>query len=93
MGFWDLFRRQSATATTWIDAAELQRRMDAGGKLLILDVRQPEEFAAPPGRLPGARNIPLPELARRTARIWRRRASRSWWCARPTGVPPARRQT
>ncbi len=28
-----------------------------------MDVRQPEEFTAPPGHLPGAINLPLGELA------------------------------
>ena len=34
----------------WIEAADLQRRL-TGGPVLLVDVRQPEEFTAPPGHL------------------------------------------
>lgn len=60
-----LFGR-GASEPTWIDAPELQRRLASGGTLLI-DVRQPEEYTAAPGHLPGAINVPLGELASRTA--------------------------
>ena len=56
----------------WIEAADLQRRLSSGPVLLV-DVRQPEEFAAPPGHLPGAINVPLGDLAARTAEIAARR--------------------
>jgi rhodanese-related sulfurtransferase len=56
----------------WIEAAELQRRL-AGGDVLLVDVRQPEEYTAPPGHLPGAINVPLGDLAARTADIAARR--------------------
>lgn len=69
MSLWNLFRKSSAPEPAWIDGAELQRRMDAGTPLLILDVRQPGEFTAPPGHLPGAVNVPLPELPRQTAKL------------------------
>jgi rhodanese-related sulfurtransferase len=49
----------------WIETTELQRRL-AGGDVLLVDVRQPEEFTAPPGHLPGAINVPLGDLASRT---------------------------
>lgn len=65
MSIWDVFRRANAAGPAWIDGAELQRRLDAGDKPVIVDVRQPEEFATPPGHLPGAVNLPLPELASR----------------------------
>lgn len=55
-------------APEWIDATELQRRL-ASGPLLLVDVRQPEEFAAPPGHLPGAINLPLDDLAAHTAEL------------------------
>ena len=55
-----LFSR--VAAPVWIDTAELRRRLDAGEPLVLIDVRQPEEFAASPGHLPGAINLPLPEL-------------------------------
>jgi len=73
MGIWDLFRRGSAAEPAFIDAAELQRRMEAGAPLLVLDVRQPEEFTAPPGHLPGAVNVPLPDLAPRIPDLAERR--------------------
>lgn len=50
-----------------ITPAELKRRLDAGEKLLLLDVRNPDEFAA--CRLEGARLLPLPELERRAGEI------------------------
>ena len=37
--------------------------------MALIDVRQPEEFTAPPGHLPGAVNIPLGEVAERAASI------------------------
>ena len=57
---------------------------------LIVDVRQPEEFTAPPGHLPGAVNVPLGR-AGRAHPIWPLANSRSSWSARPTGVPPVPR--
>jgi rhodanese-related sulfurtransferase len=67
-----LFRRfrakepaqEAATEPVWIDTAELHRRLSAGAPVVIVDVRQPEEFTAPPGHLPGAVNVPLAALAR-----------------------------
>jgi rhodanese-related sulfurtransferase len=67
-----LFRRFRARAPAWIESDELQRRLAAGDKVMLLDVRQPEEFASPPGHLPGAINVPLAELADRTAELVRR---------------------
>ena len=49
----------------WIGVADLQRRL-TDGPVLLVDVRQPEEFTAPPGHLPGAINVPLGDLAGRT---------------------------
>ena len=36
-----LFRRFGATQPVWIECDELQRRLTAGDKVLLLDVRQP----------------------------------------------------
>lgn len=58
-----LFRRLRAGEPAWIDSAELQRRLAAGDGVVLVDVRQPEEFTAPPGHLPGAVNVPLADLA------------------------------
>ncbi len=41
----------------------LRQRLDAGEDLLILDVRDPDEFAGEQGHIPGARNLPLAELS------------------------------
>jgi len=61
-----LFRRLRVKEPTWIESADLQRRLTAGDRVLLVDVRQPEEFKTPPGHLPGAINVPLAELADRT---------------------------
>jgi rhodanese-related sulfurtransferase len=60
-----LFRRLRSNETAWIETGELQRRLVAGDSLVIVDVRQPEEFTAPPGHLPGAVNVPIAELENR----------------------------
>ncbi len=68
-----LFRRFRAKEPVWIEADELQRRFSAGEPLTVVDVREPGEFTAPPGHLPGAINIPLAELAGRTPDVARRK--------------------
>ncbi|HTW68444.1 MAG TPA: rhodanese-like domain-containing protein [Acetobacteraceae bacterium] len=60
-----LFRRSRAPQATWIVSEALQRRLAARERLLLVDVRQPEEFTAPPGHLPGAINVPLAEVPSR----------------------------
>jgi rhodanese-related sulfurtransferase len=62
-----LFRRLRARQPAWITASELQQRLAAGAPLVIVDVRQGDEFTAPPGHLPGAVNVPLGKLADRTS--------------------------
>jgi len=61
-----LFHRFRAKEPVWIETNELQRRLAAGERLTLLDVREPAEFTSPPGHLPGAVNVPLAELADRT---------------------------
>ena len=63
-----------AAEPAWIEVAELQRRL-AGDGVLLVDVRQPEEFIAPPGHLPGAINVPLGSLAGWTGELAARRQS------------------
>jgi len=46
---------------------------DNAAAVQILDVREPEEFVGPLGRIPGAVLIPLGELARRVAELSRER--------------------
>ena len=61
-----LFRRPRVNAPAWIEVVELQDRLAAGDAIVLVDVRQPEEFTAPPGHLPGAVNVPLADLSGRT---------------------------
>ena len=69
-----LFRRFRTREPAWIDCAELQRRL-ASGKVTLIDVRQPEEYSAPPGHLPGAINVPLAEVGRHSAELDARESS------------------
>jgi len=64
-----LFRRPRAAEAAWIEIAELQRRLTRDASVLLIDVRGPDEFAAPPGHLPGAINIPLPDLPGRAKEV------------------------
>jgi rhodanese-related sulfurtransferase len=68
-----LFRRFHVRESAWIETTELHRRLAAGVPIVIVDVRQPEEFAAPPGHVPGAVNVPLTELAHHTSDLIARR--------------------
>jgi uncharacterized membrane protein YdjX (TVP38/TMEM64 family)/rhodanese-related sulfurtransferase len=68
-----LFRRFRTQEPEWIEPDELQRRMAAGEHVMLLDVRQPDEFASPPGHLPGAVNVPLAELANQTLHLAQRK--------------------
>jgi rhodanese-related sulfurtransferase len=67
-----LFHRRAADPA-WIEPAELQRRLASGNAVVLVDVRQPEEFTSPPGHLPGAINVPLADLPDRTADLAARR--------------------
>ena len=51
----------------------MRRRLTTGEPVMLLDVRQPDEFTAPPGHLPGAVNVPLAELTDRTPDLARRK--------------------
>lgn len=61
------FGRGRAAATTLhsIDAEALNARLAAAQNMLVLDVRNAEEFAGPLGHIAGAINIPLAELDHR----------------------------
>ncbi len=48
---------------------ELRQRLDAGGDLLVLDVRAPEEFHGKLGHVAGALNVPLEKLPGNTVRL------------------------
>jgi rhodanese-related sulfurtransferase len=68
-----LLRRFRPQEPCWIETDELQRRLAAGDPVMLVDVRQPDEFTAPPGHLPGAVNVPLAELAAQTPDLARRK--------------------
>jgi rhodanese-related sulfurtransferase len=70
-----LFRRPRSPAPVRIDPAQLRRRLASGNAVLLVDVREAEEFTSPPGHLPGAINIPLAELPNRAADLIARRTS------------------
>jgi adenylyltransferase/sulfurtransferase len=53
----------AGVSTTEITPVELKKRLDAGDKLFILDVREPNEYQI--NRIPGSMLIPLGELPRR----------------------------
>ena len=68
-----LFRQPCVQQPGWIETEALQRRISAGDRLVLIDVRQPEEFAAPPGHLPGALNVPLADVVSRAQELAARR--------------------
>jgi rhodanese-related sulfurtransferase len=68
-----LFRRPHVDAPAWIEVGKLQRRLAAGDAVVLVDVRQPEEFTAPPGHLPGAVNVLLADLSGRAGELAARR--------------------
>jgi rhodanese-related sulfurtransferase len=53
----------AGTAASTISPTELKKRLDAGDKLFILDVREPNEYQI--NRIQGSTLIPLGELPRR----------------------------
>ena len=53
---------------SFASAGEVQRRIEAGEDLLLVDVRSPGEFAGELGHIRGAVNVPLSELAERLNR-------------------------
>lgn len=57
----------SPSNATEISAVELKKRMDRGDSLVIVDVREPNEFQI--NRIPGAQLIPLGEVPRRYAEL------------------------
>ncbi len=60
--------RPAAPAVATITPAALQRRLDAGEPVHVLDVRSSAEFAHD-GRIAQARLLPLPLLAQRLAEV------------------------
>ncbi len=72
---WGLFAALSANAgheggagyVVGFPAEHVKRLLDAGARLIFIDLRPVEEFGQ--GRLPGARSVPLQELHRRYAEV------------------------
>ena len=54
--------RRAPTAPSWIEPLALATRLEQDASLLVLDVRGPDEFTGPLGRIREARNLPLNEL-------------------------------
>lgn len=63
----NLFKSLFMTSSGALTPAEAKTRIESGEPLLILDVRQPEEFRA--GHIAGAKLIPLGELRKRLAEL------------------------
>ena len=57
----------SQASQTEITAVELKQRLDRGDKLVIVDVREPNEYQI--NRIPGSQLIPLGEIPRRYAEL------------------------
>lgn len=64
-----LLRRLHRDNTAWIDAESLSHRLEHEHRLLLIDVRGADEFNGPLAHLPGARSIPLGDLAARLAEL------------------------
>jgi uncharacterized membrane protein YdjX (TVP38/TMEM64 family)/rhodanese-related sulfurtransferase len=54
---------------TWIEAKELERRLDRGDAVTVVDVRGPDEFTGSFGHIAAARNIPVGELGSRLTEL------------------------
>ncbi len=66
MAYWVMSKPAVAGYST-ITAAELSAKIDAGEKLVIVDLREPELFSA--GHVPGARNIPFEQFNDRMSEL------------------------
>jgi rhodanese-related sulfurtransferase len=65
-GFWRWFAADGRDPGE-IEPDELERRLRRGDAPMIIDVRQPEEYAQ--GHIPGARLIPLDQLPQRVGEL------------------------
>jgi uncharacterized membrane protein YdjX (TVP38/TMEM64 family)/rhodanese-related sulfurtransferase len=54
--------RRFRAEPSFIESAELRRRLEGTPEIVVIDVRTPEEFVGPLGHICGARNIPVSEL-------------------------------
>jgi rhodanese-related sulfurtransferase len=62
-------RNDTRTGGSWIEAEGLVARLHEEPKPIIVDVREPDEFAGELGHLRGARNLPLSNLAQRITEL------------------------
>ncbi len=60
-----LVRRFRRGRVRWTTAEALRDRLEQDPDLTVVDVRGPGEFAGPGGHIPGARNLPVDEIAER----------------------------
>lgn len=67
-GDYPLGRRLRTSPTEWLEPAELVRRRSAEAPAII-DVRGGDEFAGALGHIPGARNVPVDEMASRLSEL------------------------
>jgi uncharacterized membrane protein YdjX (TVP38/TMEM64 family)/rhodanese-related sulfurtransferase len=64
-----LLRRVKEKAGGWISVPELRKMLASGARAMVVDVREPSEFAGSLGHIPGARNIPLSDVPARLNEI------------------------
>jgi len=57
--------RLMAGGAPFVDAGDVNKRLQDGEEIVVLDVRTPGEFTGSLGHIPGAVNAPLAELAGR----------------------------
>jgi rhodanese-related sulfurtransferase len=62
----DLRMRATSSAATnqvsWVEPGDLGDRLARNGAPIVIDVREPDEFAGPLGHIPDARNMPVGKL-------------------------------
>ena len=54
---------------SWIEVADLKRRLESGEAVTVIDVRGTDEFIGPLGHIASARNIPVAELTGRLSEL------------------------
>jgi uncharacterized membrane protein YdjX (TVP38/TMEM64 family)/rhodanese-related sulfurtransferase len=62
-------RRRLEAAPALMQTRDLKRRLDEAERLIVIDVRGPDEFAGPLGHIPGARNLPVEQLPLRLVEL------------------------
>jgi len=62
-----------AASSDALTSKELKAELDRGDNVVIVDVREPQEYTGPLGHIRGAMLIPLGQLARRSGELSRNR--------------------